>query len=473
MRWPCLICILILGAGASAKDYSPKQHSGKSEPKPIQRTLELAFGTMIDADGNRVTLPHISIPVTLVPVDARTIKNKPYKHKGLSGPRRSALGDFINQVNGGLLASLNPAPRPLFTDTPVYTADTGEPYYYVDPTEFEDPSSLDGITMVNGANAPWTGWKLGFHNEASTPKVLFRFLAYRTYDPGAPAGTSAFSNWFCDLGFYINNVPAGTYRMEGSGGAPLDVSSLGITSPNNTFYWALQWREPQTPEQGEGPFNTNFYNLYSIAAPSLGSSADNYWYDWDPLDGIYANEELEVLGDGAGTTYPSNFFFRLWANVGGGSQTDEVTPFAFRFITGRDQTGDITSVLDSDDQYATLTPAPVLNGGQAPMSVEAEGVAPTTGASTFRFKYEVGTTTAGSPVKVYLWNYTTGVYDLLDSTTSTSTDTTRTITVTATPTKYVSSTNKHVKSLVTWGKIPTLSNGWKARIDWTHWSITR
>lgn len=475
------VCMSLLVVGAPTLSFASKRTSAKADPKPVIRRLQLAYGWTVGADGQKHRLPQISIPIALVPIDSKPMHRRSRKSTKPDTLKGTAFGDFLHHSQGELLASLNPAPRPAAVDSEVYVSDSGGPYIHVSPDEFVDPSSLDGITMVNGAGAVWTGLKLACHNEAATNKVLFRFIGYTTYNPGAPQGTPAFTNWFVDAGFYIENVPAGTFRVEAEGGGPIPIASQGINSPTNTFYLAMQWRQPNTPppffiENGEGAFNENFYNVYSTVAPSLGSSADNYWYDWLPLDGIYTNEELEILGDGTGTNYPSNFFFRLWANQDPGT-TETLVPFEVTFPAGSSQAGNFTSLWTSNDQYVTLKRGIVLNPTIDPMQVAVKGIANSENANSIKFRAELGTTTGGSPQKIYLFNYSTNQYDLVDSRSSTTADSVVEITVTNNPTRYINQTqgaeHLQVKALITFRAIITLNNSWNARIDQAVWIVNR
>jgi hypothetical protein len=358
----------------------------------------------------------------------------------------------------------------------VYVSDSPGNYFILDPAEFVDPSSLDGMTMVGGANKPWTDLTFGVHMD-TLRLVVFRMRGYNTYNSSAPAGTSAFTNEFTDIGFYIqpNWFPApGTYK------AAAPISNAGIISPNNAMYVAFQYREPHLgpdqngdgipDEDGEGQFDPAYRHVYSAIAPQVGSSADNFWYDWDPLDGIYTNEEFDVLGDGT-TTYPSNLLSRIQVNESG--QEDTLVPISFTVVQGRNATGSFFDLWYSDDQYVQLRPALFTQAGVPPLQVRFESVAVATTAVSLKFRAEAASLNGTSIQKILLWNFAMGQYDLVDTRTATGTDTTTEVHITSNPSRYIDPTTRTVRALMQFSPGTFTGSAWQVRFDRTVWLVIR
>jgi hypothetical protein len=295
--------------------------------------------------------------------------------------------------------------------------------------------------------------------------------AYSSYNSSAPAGTSAFTNEFSDIGFYIEPT---SFPGPGSYRASAPISNAGIVSPNNTMYVAFQYREPNPLgplfEDGEGPFDGAFYHVYSAIAPQVGSSADNFWYDWDPLDGIYTNEEFEVLGDGT-TTYPSNFLCRVQVNESG--QEDTLVPISYTVFQGRNPTGSFFDLWYSDDNYVQVLPTLFGTVTVPPLQVIFDSVAVTSNAQSLKFRAEVASLSGASTQRIQLWNYSTGQYDTVDTRTAGPTDTMTEVLISSNPSRYIDPTTRAVRTRMQFIPGAARTATWRVRFDRTVWLVVR
>jgi hypothetical protein len=437
----------------------------KADKNPHTFSVQVKHGWARQADGSIKDISGMVFPAEIQRIDA-----KPISARKLIAKKRLAdmLTPPVVRIMARFTRPLVPVPTPALLDSTVYQADSGS-YAYIDPAEFPDPSSLDDLGTVGGGNQSWSTLQFGFHVEGDAlgniPALVFiNWKGFSSYNSAAPATDNAFSGMFTNFAvtFLASDVPGG---QPGSYKLTINVAAAGAVSPSNTMYVAQQfWKD------NEQNFEDQYRNLYSVGAgPTIGSSLNQFWFDWDPLDGIFTNGEIDILsGDG---TF-SNHLRTLTTSGGGGTQ-DTLVPFSVTFPVGLNPQGSFTDAWNSDDTYVSIQRGIIPNPSIAPMQIEMEGLAQATTATNLKFKLEAGTSTAGSTQKTYLFNYVTNAYDLVDTRSSTSTDSAFTVNITSNPAKYINQSNKHVKTLVTFTAVIALNNLWRARIDQGNWIVTR
>lgn len=467
-RFACLASCLISLAFASPS-MAVDQRGGVSTKK-----LRIDYGWVRDADGTKRSIKGLEVPFTIERIDAVRIKRRVGKTTHVSPSAFERLLEILREPIGNRLVCMAPAPRPFATT--VYNADSGI-YAVVDPNEFDDPSSLDDLSLSNGMGKKWENFTFGVDVASPGDVLTFRFRCFNAFNSSAPAGTNAFSSEFADWGFHGGPGFALTFANPGTYKITIPVTLFNITSPSNTVYLAQQMRHPNgTPptyfnDDGEGAFNGNYRNVYSTgSAPTVGGSSNGFWFDWDPQNGEYGTDEFDVLS--TEPTIFSNHLRTITAEDGGGV-TDTLVPFSVTFPVGFNPLGTFVDLWNADDAYVSIQRGITLSPSVAPMQIEMEGLAQATTATNLKFKVEAGTSTGGSTQRTYLFNYTTNQYDLVDTRTSTTADSSFEVNITSNPARYINQTNKRVKSLVTFTAIITLNNQWRARIDQANWIVTR
>jgi hypothetical protein len=458
-RFACLTCCVVAIAAAC-----PVLSLGSDDVREINLTV--ARGWARQADGTIKDLTGMVFPATIERIETRPVSLKnPLKNKVRRDLKKTGFGRFMDQVNAPLLGPA-PSAASYFSGPTVYQADAGAGYAIIDPEEFTDPASLDDLLTVGAAGKQWETLQFGFHTDAVPLNPAFTFVNWKgfsTYNSGTAAPASAFTGMFTNFAVLL---PASQVPGNGSWKLTINVLSAGVVSPNNTMYVSQQfWLD------NEDNYDTRFRNVYNAgAAPTVGSSGNQFWFDWDPQDENFANNELDVLS-GEGSF--SNHLRTLTVVDSGGGQTDTLVPFSVTFPVGFNPTGTFIDLWNADNTYVTIQRGITLNPTIAPMQIEMEGLAQVTTATLLKFHVEAGTTTGGSQQKVYLFNYTTNQYDLVDTRTSTSSDSAFDVTVASNPARYINQSNKRVKSLITFTAIISLNSQWNARVDQANWIVTR
>jgi hypothetical protein len=436
----------------------------------ITQNVKIEFGYALQPDGTKRSLKGMVIPITLEPIDAKPMKARG-ESRGFDMLRGTAFGRTFGSLTKNPFVRFDGGRRNV-TMAETYVSDTPSAYFYIDPAEFSDPSSLDGINMVGGAGRPWTDIAWGLYLEIDR-KVLLRIRCYSTYNSAAPAGTSAFSGEFADFGFYIQ---PGGYAQGPNHAYSLStgIGNAGVVSPNNQLYMALQYRlpHPQGPlfEDGEQPFDEAFRHVYSAVAPTVGTSEENFWFDWDPLNGIYTNEEFDVLGNGQ-TTFPSNFLFRVQVSDTGGEDT--LVPINYTVVQGRNATGSFVDLWYSDDNYVQLQPTVFAQTGVPPLQVRVESIAQSANAQSLKFRVEAASLNGASTQRILLWNFVSGQYDLVDTRAASGTDTVTEVHMTSNPSKYIDPNNRTVRALMQYSPGIFSTANWRVRFDRTVWLVVR
>jgi hypothetical protein len=350
--------------------------------------------------------------------------------------------------------------------TTVFNADAGSNYGFI---EDPDPSSLDDMTMVGAAGKPWENLTFGVdigvqHN------FLIRWTVYDSMVAGRGHDASAFEPYFpnnnppiigiADFGVIFPATAPGTWKIT------ISVEAAGVVCPDNGVFMAQQFREPQL--NGEGPFDLAMRNVYNSSAPvTVGSSDNVFWYDWDTRNGIYSEDEADNFGEG---TF-ANLLRTITVTSSG--QQNVISPFSVAIPQGYFVSGELPDVMQSDDLYYKGKPRYNVSRATPPLQIEVEGLSPVASVLSFKFSAEVAASSSGGQLLLYLFNYSTNLYDLVSTTTISNTDTLIEVPITANISRYINQTNRRMKSKIGFKPPNTISRSWTGRVDHTFWTITR
>jgi hypothetical protein len=425
-----------------------------SDGKLYNGTVTVAFGHVRDTNGKVRSIAGLKLAYKMEAIVATKIHPAKRKIHGpsvedLIAPKYTAALPVYRYTPFALAAA-----RPALTAT-VFNADAGDGYGAIDTP---DPSSTDDMILQNGAHIPWQNLTFGV-DVSDVHTFLIRWICWTNYTEGGGHDVQAFSGTFADFGviFPANQIPqVGTYKIT------ISVAAAGVVAPQDTMYMAQQYRTPQP--DGEGPFDVAMKNVYNpTAPPSVGSSDNVFWYDWDPLDGIYADDEVDNFGDSA--------YANLLRTITVSGTSDTLVPSTYTIVHGVYASGDITDLWYTDSSYLKILSD---FGGVGPsVQLQVNGRAATVTANSFRFITKLHGLLAGGNQVVSLWNYTTSAYDVIDTRTITNSDTTVDVTITNTPTKYINQTTRNIQALITMAP-PALRSvrSWFGSVDLTNWVIS-
>lgn len=468
---------LVLGSLLALSAFAMGSPDHAPTERVTQASIKVAFGWVKNSDGTKRSIKGLEVPVFVEKIKATKISRK----------KRTPREVLFQTPFDELWASLQPNAlgrlgQPRFENmmsTAIYTADAGFGYAVLDPAEYEDPSSLDDLTLQNGSGKKWD--TLTFGVDVGTPNVVrtFRFRCYSSYNPSAPAGTSAFGGEFKDWGFHsgpqfqLNFPTPGTYKIT------IPVALFNIVAPSNNCYMAQQMRFPNgTPflnyidDNGEGAFDPSYRNVYNTASgPSVGSSSNGFWYDWNPLDGIYSEDEFEVV-----SLEPNIFSNHLRSITVDEGIVDIRKPtsvtVAQGFLTSPSEES-IDRIMDSDDWWVTGTPQFDLDRGTPPLQVVMQGTAVNINATSITFQIEVGSSSSGGSQTVSLYNFQTGAWVEMNTRAISQADTTVSVSPASNPTHYINQSNRQIRARIAFFPPANASRNWAAKLDFAEWAITR
>jgi hypothetical protein len=462
-----LLCLIL---GISAASAQKQSRAPITEPYVTSGTFEVAFGWVRGPDGKKYSMKGLKLPFTAERIDAKRIRRvSPPRGKqaghNIALPSAHDLPSYVNNmIHGSLLASLGGG---AMMSTTVYDADSGQPYGVIG--DFFNPSVLDDHTMSGGAGQLWENLTFGVDMTESMIFII-RWRLYRDYVTGRGHDAMAFDNEFADFGvilaqdppFNTQPYPVGVHKFI-INVQPQPPFFPGVVSPTNTFYMAQQHRT--TEPNGEGPAVDPIGNVYNInGAPSVGSSENNFWFDWDPQNFVYAEDEIEIL---QGAQF-SNVLRQI--TVLGTQET--CNPFTHSLF-GEYVSGDLVDLWDSDDLYLRFKPRYDVARNDPNAIVTVEGISPVATVTSFQFMSESAASLPGGTQKVQLWNWLTSQWDEVDSRAISSTDTPVGVLITSQMNRYVNSSTRRMRSRILFYGAPNVDRSYAFRVDRTAWVITR
>jgi len=409
--------------------------------------VELAFFRVRTEDGRMVELPTKGV---VLPFRMERIKAR---HSSQARPPVASLS------------------QPVFPQAQlVYKNNIGTNYFYPGGS-----SALDDINILPAGNGEW--WydlTLGVHTEfGNSVKIMNRQLGWQTFVSGRGNGVQAFDNLVFDVGwvFQPGQFPAGdwTYTIPIHNYWAQIPNNEKPRVPNGLIYFAQEWRAYHIFGNGaflEGDFSPMFSG---DGEPTVGSSSDTFWYDWDPTDGIFAETEQDFFG---GPPNQANFLMTLTTAASG--VTDVVRPTSVTRVRGMANGGNVGSFHFVDQNYYKVNKGITVNSSEAPIQIVAEGFSPSASLTSLALDIVTQVNTPGLQQRVELFNFATNQYVLIDQRAAPTTDTRYTIGAPGAPNDYVDVPNGNVVRMkISFKQIgPTAFSNWGCRIDLGNWLAT-
>lgn len=285
-------------------------------PTVIKGSVTVSHGWVKRPDGTKVNIAGMTFPVTATRISATEISARPKPNAARTLPPsiKRLLTKPAGRFGGAVLG-----PE---ADVQVYDSNFST-YGFVEA----NPSSLDDVVISpTGVNKPWSQLWFGFnYGFSSFSNFLMR---WRIWDSNAdnPAGQNDFNNEIADFGVIWNiPLPAGAWYVG------VGVSQAQVVAPDTTVYIAQQFRTPQP--NGEGAFVYGIDTIFNFTTnpPAIGSSLDQFWYDWDPTaDGKYENTEIDIIEGGTRADHAFDIYVNSSAlvdTVNAGSVAPEMSSF--------------------------------------------------------------------------------------------------------------------------------------------------
>lgn len=354
-------------------------------------------------------------------------------------------------------------------DITIYRNNNGNGSYFHSSEDFPIPSCLDDIRIIsNGVNRQWKTLTIGVHAQ-TTNQFLIRWKVYWQYQPGLGAGVQAFFPHppapNRDFGGYFSVPIPGTYAVT------FNIAGVGCNVPQQQAYVAQQFRWPQFPERGEGPFCTYVVqSIFSGFGATIGYSDNVFWYDWDPIDGIYDETEADYFGTEPGQE--ANLLFAITAAEG---NNETVLPTAFSVQTGVLVSGNVGSLWFDDNNRLVVREVPPLALGLPSVRIVVEGGVSPGAIAGFQLNVISRVPIVGQSVtqRIDLYNFTTNQWVQFDSRLATTSDSLVQIVVPNNPQQYVSSNNLMRARISYFDPGSLIVFGWTAQLNLVNWIINR
>ncbi|MBA3727086.1 MAG: hypothetical protein H0W86_11740 [Armatimonadetes bacterium] len=363
----------------------------------------------------------------------------------------------FHAVRIGDAPGMNEIPIPGNDLVTAYHNDNGDSSHFASGGPM--PSSLDDIVMTSaGQGAPWRLLTV-FWNIEATQQFLVRWQVFDTHVPGLPSGESSFSGVIADFGGFFSRPEPGFWMIT------FDIGGqINVTVPDGGCFFAQQFREPDP--SGEGAFIPFVQPGFGGGGVAVGSSDDVFWFDANPEDGIYHDDEQDNFG---GPPNEANFLLKIEV---GGTQT-VLTPVSFSFFRGSLIGGDLGSLWYSDDDRLRGRPGVVFSTAEFPMQLIAETIAPSNNILTLKFTLEARTSVANMTQRIELFNFVSNSWVQVDSRPSSTSDSTVEVIVTQNIDQYVNSQNRRMRAKISFKPTSTVFvYPWIASLDRTVWTVT-
>jgi hypothetical protein len=145
-------------------------------------------------------------------------------------------------------------------------------------------------------------------------------------------------------------------------------------------------------------------------------------------------------------------------------------PTSFTYFRGSTLTGSLSDLQASDDSRLVMRPGTVFTNSEPAIQVNLFSTCPFN-PSELRFNLEALGSASNMTQRILLYNYSTGQYDLKDTTTATLTDSVREVAVTgAAVADYIDGGTREVRARVTYrANTAVFSYPWKGAIDRAFW----
>jgi hypothetical protein len=353
--------------------------------------MEVAFGWVRMPDGSRKDVTGMKFPYVAERIEATKLNAVDALRKRHNFPGFSAARTGSPIIETFVRSGFRFGPEALQM---AYKNDFGG-YAILDPNEFDDPSSLDDITMTSiGLNRSWRQLTMGYHWDGSNANRII--IRWRIWDNNVdmPEGQNDFTGELGDFGGYFTAAEAGTYKVT------FDITVAGMTAPDTGIFMAQQFRTDQP--NGEGPFRTDYRNVYSyVQPPQIGTSMNQWWFDWDNggPDGIYENTEIDVLSDGF-----SNMLYVI--EVESNSQQLFGYPNTVSVPKGQLKLGDSLSLwYDQDNDYLSVGEARTPRPSNPVAIIEIGGRLISANVSAITLQSSARATQPGSSYQLQMYRY--------------------------------------------------------------------
>lgn len=151
---------------------------------------------------------------------------------------------------------------------------------------------------------------------------------------------------------------------------------------------------------------------------------------------------------------------------------EAVGPSSFTLFRGTVVSGNLVSLLVSDDNRLVMRPGAVFSSQEAPIQLIVNATSSNATPSRLEFSVEAHCSAANISQSIALYNFDTQAYETLNTSTATTSDSTVVVVVTSNPGRFIGR-NLELRSRVAYkAQGPTFAYPWFAGVDEIKWTLT-
>jgi len=172
------------------------------------------------------------------------------------------------------------------------------------------------------------------------------------------------------------------------------------------------------------------------------------------------------------TTYlgPGNWDFSMGVESATGAL--DFFPASLTPIRGNLVSGNLASLLASDNNRLVYRPSVVLSNQLAPVSYELVGTAPQQTASSLRFRIESHASSSSISQKIEMYDYIAGAFVTIDTRNLTTTDNLIEAVISTNASRYIQAGTRQTRTRIEFRATgPTLGFPWESRVDLAMWRL--
>jgi len=220
---------------------------------------------------------------------------------------------------------------------------------------------------------------------------------------------------------------------------------------------------------------TGYASYADCATIKYDSTGDQRWaahYN-GPVNDLDTGYALGV--DAAGDVYVTG------SSIGAGTGYDYATikyvqqatiaPSSFTLFRGSIISGNLDSLLLSDDDRLVMRPGVVFSSQEPPIQLIVNATSPNATPSRLEFSVEAHCSVPNMEQRVALYNFDTQAYETLNTSTAMTSDWRTTVVVTSNPGRFIGP-NLELRSRVSYkAQGPVFIYPWFARVDQVKWTL--
>ncbi len=361
--------------------------------------------------------------------------------------------------------------------------------------------SGDGATIVGYGYGPGRGFRWtqaeGLQSTGTLPGGSYSEANDTNYDgsvivglcnsfPGHAARWTLTTGWQ-DLGTLVSGNVSEANAVSGDGQVVVGYNNVPMTGPSVAFRWT-QSGGMQNLGGLPGATDTQARAANYDGSIVVGASS-SMAFRWTSAEGmVNLNTWLQAQGvnttgwvltsaedispDGSclvgSGTY--NGQSRAWLVSGIGSVP--AAPTSFSMFRGSVFSGNLASLIQSDDSRLILRPGVTLGSQEAPIQMIVNSLSPVASPSKLEFFLEAQASSSNLTQSIALWNYDSQTYENLTSRPTTTADSTAGVVISSDVDRFIGP-NLELKARVSYKAFgPTLLFPWQARLDQVKWRLT-